>query len=221
MNEYIFSKGRRYNRNLESPNVVDGVPEEQLLDHLLDHYADEIYPNYFFLSSFDSTTRMLGYIDKIPRYSVKVGRVYHLFNEMLLQADFEVHTDIYINHHQYENVFAIFIKPNLDNLKGIITYEATRVEYAQTNFFRDANCRERLSLIDNPKMLEMMLLLLFFQMGITADSFAFTPSRTAIGKSISKEFVKMLDRFYDGIDNLFSLSKKLSEIYPSLFTKNQ
>ena len=217
MNFIHYGHGQKKNQDIESWYNFSLVPEDELLDHLLDQYSNEIYPNFFILSSFDLQTPLHGFLHKFPKQAVKIGKVYHCFNKLFLQSDIEVYTEIYVKKHQYENVFALMIKSNLEELKGIIDCDCSRLEYVQTNFFREANSRDRISLTKNPKMIEIMLLVLFYKMGITGHSFLFEPSKTAIGKNLSQRFIDLIHHFYEEIDSPESFGKQLKKTYPNLF----
>ena len=41
------------------------LPEDQSLDNMLDNYATEIIPNYFYISSYDALPEFMGSMDKL------------------------------------------------------------------------------------------------------------------------------------------------------------
>ena len=69
------------------------------------------------------------------------------------------------------------------------------------------------SLSKNPAYIEKILLILFYKMGLIyeEDIIEFTPSKTYLGKKISKEFTKSITEKLIGIEADEDLSKILLE----------
>ncbi len=192
-NLIIIGKGKASNEKL---------PKDQSLDNMLDNYATEIIPNHFYISSYDALPEWMGGMDKLyfPK-TVKLGTLEHRFNEISIQHDITVVTDIYIAHHQWNNVFAVFIKTHKGDLDDFIANYEERYDYVLQVFIRSKVEGYDQSLSKNPDYIEKILLLLFYKMRLTYedDIIEFTPSKTYLGKKITKEFSE-------------SVKKKLLEI---------
>ena len=192
-NLIIIGKGKASNEKL---------PKDQSLDNMLDNYATEIIPNHFYISSYDALPEWMGGMDKLyfPK-TVKLGTLEHRFNEISIQHDITVVTDIYIAHHQWNNVFAVFIKTHKGDLDDFIANYEERYDYVLQVFIRSKVEGYDQSLSKNPDYVEKILLILFYKMGLTYedDIIEFTPSKTYLGKKITKEFSE-------------SVKKKLLEI---------
>ena len=67
-------------------------------------------------------------------------------------------------------------------------YKAT-YDYVLTVFFKNVAVDD---LRENPKLMEIMLLILVFKMGIHQTDFKFTASKTFLGKRITKDFITQL-----------------------------
>lgn len=166
------------------------LPEDQSIDYMLDNYAKEIIPNYFFISSYDAKPNWMGghtwgQFDKKP---VKLGTLTHEFSEILLQHEWEAVTDIYIAQHMYPNVLGIFIKTRRSSIKDIVPdYEAC-YDYVLQVFIRTRE--DTFILKQRPRDIERILTILFYKMGLIyeGDIKDFYPSKTSLGRLISQEF---------------------------------
>lgn len=185
-NAVIIGKGKASDSKL---------PEDQSLDNMLDHYATEIIPNHFYISSYDALPEWMGGMDKLyfPK-TVKLGTLEHQFNEIFFQHDVSVRSDIYVAKHQWSNVFAVFIKTHKGDLKWLLEDYQERYDYVLQVFIRSKIEDYDQSLSKNPDYIEKILLLLFYKMGLTyeGDIIEFTPSKTYLGKKISKEFAEII-----------------------------
>ena len=197
---FIIGKGRA---------SAEKLPQDQSLDYLLDHYATEIIEKVFFISSYDALPEFMGAYEKLPLKAVKIGTVEHDFNDVFLQQDFKVDTAIYVAIHSFSNVFALFIRTSSDTLKFFLGDYKPSYDYVQTTFFRDVDPHE---LRENPKLMEIMLLILFYKMEIHATDFAFQASKTFLGKRISKEFYENVNTLSKSIHSDADL-KQLLENY--------
>lgn len=171
------------------------LPSDQSLDNMLDNYAVEIIPNHFYISSYDALPEWMGGMDKLyfPK-TVKLGTLNHRFNEIFIQDELEVITDIYVSFHQWNNVFAVFIKTHKGYLKYVLDNYNERYDYVLQVFIRSNIDNYDQSLSKNPEYVEKILLILFFKMGLTyeGDIIDFIPSKTFLGKKISKDFTKSI-----------------------------
>jgi hypothetical protein len=169
------------------------LPEDQSLDNMLDNYATEIIPNHFYISSYDALPDWMGGIEKLKGIkAVKLGTLEHRFNEIFLQHDVSVITDIYITNHLWNNVFAIIIKTHKGILDDFIANYEERNDYVLQVFIRSKVEGYDQSLSKNPDYIEKILLILFYKMGLTYedDIIEFTPSKTYLGKKLQKSFLK-------------------------------
>jgi len=194
------------------------LPEDQSLDYMLDHYAQEIIPNYFVISSYDAKPEWMGGMEwkDFQNKPVKLGSLTHSFNEIVLQYDITVTTHIYLTYHQYSNVFSIIIKTPQADLKDIVHEYESCYDYVLTVFIRgnEGNLKKR------PKDIERILLILFYKMGLVYEETIdfFTPSKTHIGKLISEEFCKDLSTALVNVDTdekLIDLLNQYPEYYES------
>ena len=185
-NAMIIGKGKASDSKL---------PEDQSLDNMLDNYATEIIPNHFYISSYDALPEWMGGMDKLyfPK-TVKLGTLEHRFNEIFFQHEVSVQTDIYIAKHQWSNVFAVFIKTHKGDLKWFLEDYQERYDYVLQVFIRSKISDYDQSLSKNPDYIEKILLLLFYKMGLIyeGDIIEFTPSKTYLGKKISKDFTEAI-----------------------------
>lgn len=187
------------------------LPADQSLDNMLDNYAVEIIPNHFYISSYDALPEWMGGMDKLyfPK-TFKLGTLNHRFNEIFIQDELEVITDIYVSFHQWSNVFAVFIKTHKDDLKYVMDDYKERYDYVLQVFIRSKIDGYDQSLSKNPDYVEKILLILFYKMGLTyeGDIIDFIPSKTFLGKKISKEFTNTISKKLVGIES----DNELSEI---------
>jgi hypothetical protein len=209
-NALIIGQGKASRLNL---------PEDQSLDYMLDHHSEEIIPNVFVISSYDLQPEFMGAMTNLPTKAHKLGTIEHVFNEISLQYDLEVETDIYVTYHQFSNVYALLIKTHKDGMELIMDKYIETYDYVQTTFFRDAQNENDDNLFYNPKVVELMLHVLFFKMEIYHSPISFTPSRTHLGKHISCQFINSLETYYSDINSLEQLSEKLKAQYYPLFSK--
>ncbi|MDB9720242.1 hypothetical protein OAA67_00010 [Winogradskyella sp.] len=169
------------------------LPEDQSLDNMLDHYAQEIIPNYFVISSYDAKPEWMGSIEwkDFPKKPVKIGTLEHNFNEIFLQYDVSVTTDIYITTQHWSNVYAIIIKTYKQGLEDVVHQYTESFDYVLQVFIRRPGI-ENAKL--NAKELKRILLVLFYKMDLIYEDYieTFTPSKTGLGKLISEEFCKTM-----------------------------
>jgi len=178
------------------------LPEDQSLDHMLDHYAQEIIPNYFFISSYDAKPEWMGSMQwkDFSKKPVKIGTLDHKFNEVFLQYDVSVTTDIYITYHHWSNVYAIIIKTYKQGLEDVVHQYTESFDYVLQVFIRRPGI-ENAKL--NAKELERILLILFYKMNLVYEDYIeyFTPSKTSLGKLISEDFYKSLPTTLVNVDS--------------------
>jgi hypothetical protein len=190
------------------------LPSDQSLDNMLDNYAVEIIPNHFYISSYDALPEWMGGMDKLyfPK-TVKLGTLNHRFNEIFIQHELEVITDIYISFHQWNNVFAVFIKTHKGYLKYVMDDYKERYDYVLQVFIRTKIDGYDQSLSKNPNYIEKILLILFYKMGLTyeGDIIDFIPSKTFLGKKISKDFTSTISNKLVGIESDEELADILSK----------
>jgi hypothetical protein len=188
------------------------LPEDQSLDNMLDHYATEIIPNHFYISSYDALPEWMGGMDKLyfPK-TVKLGTLEHQFNEIFFQHEITVLTDIYIAKHQWSNVFAVFIKTHKGDLKWFLEDYQERYDYVLQVFIRSKIEDYDQSLSKNPDYIEKILLLLFYKMGLNYEGniLEFMPSKTYLGKKISPSFVESLPTILESMESEEELSALL------------
>ena len=192
------------------------LPDNQSLDYMLDHYAQEIIPNYFVISSYDAKPEWMGGMEwkDFQNKPVKLGSLTHSFNEIVLQYDITVTTHIYLTYHKYSNVFSIIIKTPQADLKDIVHEYESCYDYVLTVFIRgnEGNLKKR------PKDIERILLILFYKMVLVYEDtiYFFTPSKTHIGKLISEEFCKDLSTTLVNVDTDEKLIDLLNQ-YPEYY----
>lgn len=190
------------------------LPTDQSLDNMLDNYAVEIIPNHFYISSYDALPEWMGGMDKLyfPK-TVKLGTLNHRFNEIFIQHELEVITDIYISFHQWNNVFAVFIKTHKGYLKYVMDDYKERYDYVLQVFIRSKIDGYDQSLSKNPNYVEKILLILFYKMGLTyeGDIIDFIPSKTFLGKKFSKDFTNTISTKLVGIESDEELADILSK----------
>ena len=178
------------------------LPEDQSLDYMLDHYAQEIIPNYFVISSYDAKPEWMGAMQwkDFPKKPVKIGTLEHNFNEVLLQYDVSVTTDIYLTFHQYSNVYAIIIKTHKYGLEDVVYEYTENFDYVLQVFIRRPGI-ENAKL--NTKELERILLILFYKMDLIYEDYIeyFIPSKTSLGKLLSEDFCKSLPTAMVNVDS--------------------
>ena len=190
------------------------LPADQSLDNMLNNYAVEIIPNHFYISSYDALPEWMGGMDKLyfPK-TVKLGTLNHRFNEIFIQHELEVISDIYISLHQWNNVFAVFIKTHKGYLKYVMDDYKERYDYVLQVFIRSKIDSYDQSLSKNPDYVEKILLILFYKMGLTyeGDIIEFIPSKTFLGKKISKDFTTNISNKLVGIESDEELADILSK----------
>lgn len=188
------------------------LPEDQSLDNMLDNYATEIIPNYFFISSYDALPEFMGSMDKLyfPK-TVKLGTLEHKFYEILFQHEISVVTDIYISYHQWSNVFAVFIKTHKGDLEYLIEDYKERYDYVLQVFIRSRIEGFDQSLKNNPDYIEKILLILFYKMGLIyeGDIIEFSPSKTYLGKKILPKFQELVKNCLVDVDSDEALANLL------------
>ncbi len=210
--QYLMSRYGGHNMIIGGGKASDEkLPADQSLDNMLDNYAVEIIPNHFYISSYDALPEWMGGMDKLyfPK-TFKLGTLNHRFNEIFIQDELEVITDIYVSFHQWSNVFAVFIKTHKDDLKYVMDDYKERYDYVLQVFIRSKIDGYDQSLSKNPDYVEKILLILFYKMGLTyeGDIIDFIPSKTFLGKKISREFTNTISKKLVGIES----DNELSEI---------
>lgn len=189
------------------------LPEDQSLDNMLDNYATEIIPNYFYISSYDALPEFMGSMDKLyfPK-TVKLGTLEHKFYEIIFQHEISVVTDIYISYHQWSNVFAVFIKTHKGDLGYLMEDYKERYDYVLQVFIRSRIEGFDQSLKNNPDYIEKILLILFYKMGLIfeGDIIEFSPSKTYLGKKISPKFQELVKNCLDDVDSDEALANLLN-----------
>ena len=188
------------------------LPKDQSLDNMLDNYATEIIPNYFFISSYDALPEFMGSMDKLyfPK-TVKLGTLEHKFYEILFQHEISVITDIYISYHQWSNVFAVFIKTHKGDLGYLMEDYKEQYDYVLQVFIRSTIEGFDQSLKNNPDYIEKILLILFYKMGLIyeGDIIEFSPSKTYLGKKISPKFQELVKNCLVDVDSDEALANLL------------
>jgi hypothetical protein len=196
---FIIGKGRASAENL---------PDDQSLDNLLDNFATEISHNILYLSSYDACPEFMGSYPTLPKGAVKIGTIEHEFFEVFTQYDIQVTSDVYIFNHEYKNVFGIIIKTYGSYLVDVFDgYQAT-YDYVQTTFFREL---EQDDLKLNPKLMEIILIILLFKMGIHQTDFKFTASKTFLGKRISTDYIDRLNDTCQAIESEEDLAEQINK----------
>lgn len=217
--QYLMSRYGGHNMIIGGGKASgEKLPTDQSLDNMLDNYAVEIIPNHFYISSYDALPEWMGGMDKLyfPK-TVKLGTLNHRFNEIFIQHELEVISDIYISFHQWNNVFAIFIKTHKGYLKYVMDNYKERYDYVLQVFIRSKIDGYDQSLSKNPDYVEKILLILFYKMGLTyeGDIIDFNPSKTFLGKKISKDFTSTISNKLVGIESDEELADILSKTISS------
>ena len=190
------------------------LPEDQSVDNLLDNYAKEIIPNHFMVSSYDAKPSWMGPISKLPNIpasprAVKLGRLEHIFNEMLMQDSASVFTDIYLTTLGYKNVYLTLIRTIKEDWfeDFLFDYEMT-YDLVLLLFIRGEDLECRLS--KNRASLMKLLLINLYKMGATGDSYIqFTPSRTPLGKHLPDDIDAILKSSLESMNTDEDLAKCL------------
>lgn len=189
------------------------LPKDQSLDNMLDNYATEIIPNYFFISSYDALPEFMGSMDKLyfPK-TIKLGTLEHKFYEIIFQHEISVVTDIYISYHQWSNVFAVFIKTHKGDLGYLMEDYKERYDYVLQVFIRSRIEGFDQSLKNNPDYIEKILLILFYKMGLIyeGDIIEFSPSKTYLGKKILPKFQELVKNCLVDVDSDEALANLLN-----------
>lgn len=193
------------------------LPEDQSVDNLLDNYAKEIIPNHFMVSSYDAKPTWMGPISKLPNIpasprAVKLGRLEHIFNEMLMQDSVSVFTDIYLTTLGYKNVYLTLIRTIKEDWfeDFLFDYEMT-YDLVLLLFIRGEDLECRLS--KNQASLMKSLLINLYKMGATGDSYIqFTPSRTPLGKNLPENIDSILKDFLKTMDSDEALAAALKRL---------
>ena len=190
------------------------LPEDQSIDYMLDNYAKEIIPNYFFISSYDAKPNWMGGYtwDLFDKKPVKLGTLTHDFNEILLQFEWEAVTDIYIAQHMYPNVLGIFIKTRKNSIIDIVPDYDEYYDYVLQVFIRLKE--DTFILKQRPRDIERILTILFYKMDLIYEGYIidFSPSKTFLGKMISQEFCNNITTSLVDIDSDIKLAELLQDI---------
>lgn len=207
-NALIIGKGKASNLKL---------PVEQTLDTMLDDHSEEILPNVFNVSSYDLMPSYMGAMEELPKEAVHLGTLDHTFMDLFMQYDLSVSTEVYLANHDFKNVYMLILKTDTEELEDHFGPIEESYDYVQTTFFSDAQELIDNDLCYNPQVMEVLLYILFFKMGIAGTTFTFTPSETYLGRKISEQFCKSFHAFFENIDHLDALKTKLKKEYYPLF----
>ena len=191
----------------------ENLPDDQSLENMLENYAKEIIPHYFYISSYDAMPEWMGSFDKLNLpITVKLGVLEHDFTEISMQYSVTVFTDIYITYHKYSNAYAILIKTRKEGLKDIISDYNETYDYVLQLCIRDKN--KDVKLKDRPADIKRILIILFYKMGLIYEGQieSFTPSKTYLGKLISKKDSENFKNLLMGLDSEKLLSKVLKKV---------
>ena len=190
------------------------LPQDQSLDNMLDTYAKEIIPNFFYISSYDAIPEYMGMLEwnQFGKKPVKLGTLSHNFTELLLQYDLSVTTDIFITKHQYDNVYAVIIKTHKEELESINPDYFESYDYVLQLFIRSKNQKPKLRTED----IERILLILFYKMNLIYEGYIeeFSPSKTHLGKLISSEFCDAISSLLVAVDTDEQLAELLQKYTP-------
>lgn len=190
---FIIGKGRASALNL---------PEDQSLDNMLDHHSVEIIPNLYYISSYTLRPEFMGAMPELPDKMIKLGTAMHDFTDAFVQYEHTVRSDVFVGIHQYLNVFAVVIRTYEEDIAEIYCCRKSQVaktyDYVLT-FHPKGQSEEKCDLLDHPEYVEMLLITLFYTMGLNGLTVEFTPSSRKLGKNISKEFC---DNLQNTLNNL-------------------
>jgi hypothetical protein len=207
---FIIGKGRASALNL---------PEDQSLDNMLDHHSVEIIPNLYYISSYTLRPEFMGAMAKLPENMMKLGTATHNFTDAFLQYDHTVRSDVFVGIHLYLNVFAVVIRTYEEDLADIYCCPKSQVaktyDYVLT-FHPKGQSEDHCDLLDHPEYVEMLLITLFFTMGLNGLSVEFTPSARKIGKNISTDFCNNLQPMLNNLtseEDLKNLMLEYAETY--------
>lgn len=211
--KYLMSRFGGHGVTIGSGKASDSLlPEDQSVDYLLDHYAKEIIPNYFFICSYDAIPEYMGMVNwnQFKKKPTKLGVLEHNFTDLLLQYDVPVTTSIYLKKHEYDNVFALFIKTHQEDLKDIVSDYYETYDYVLQVFIPSKEEDRHL----NTLKLERILLLLFYKMGLIYEGHigSFKKSKTHLGKLISKDFETSVVNALNDIDTDAKISELLNNL---------
>jgi hypothetical protein len=197
------------------------LPEDQSLDNMLDHRAEEPVKNIFYLSSYRMQPEFMGRISPLPSGFVKLGVLNHLFLDLIMQHDVYVDTHIYIGTHEYPNVFALLIRTDEEELKlyyDLRDSSKSAYDYVLTFFFRGMKDGED-KLKKTPEIMEMMLLILVVEMSLSYSKVVFTRSKTWLGKLISPDLEERMNQLLAGGASEMALQEILQEYKNKLSNK--
>jgi len=123
------------------------------------------------------------------------------------------------------NVFSVVIRTYEEDLADMYCCPKSQVtktyDYVLT-FHPKGQSEENYSLLDHPEYVEMLLITLFFTMGLNGLSIEFTPSSRKLGKNISTEFCDKLQSMLNTLTNegdLKNLMLEYAETYKFNMTK--
>jgi len=210
--QYLLSRYGGHSITIGKGKSSDSLlPKDQSIDYMLDNYAKEITPNYFYISSYDAKPNWMGGYtwDQFDKKPVKLGTLTHVFNEILLQHEWEAVTDIYIAQHMYPNVLGIFIKTRKNSLLEIVQdYEAC-YDYVLQVFIRTKE--DVYTLKQRAWDIEIILTILLYKMELIYEGYIkdFSPSKTFLGKIISQEFCNSITTSLVGVDSDVKLTELL------------
>ena len=145
----------------------------------------------------------------LKREVFKLGDLEHDFTDLLLQYEVPVTTSIYLGKHQYDNVYAVFIKTHKEGLEHHISDYYESFDYVLQVFIRSEDKNSELDTIK----LERILLILFYKMGLIYECQikSFKRSKTHLGKRIIKDFETDVKSCLVGIDSDEKLTKLLKK----------
>jgi hypothetical protein len=210
---FIIGKGRASALNL---------PEDQSLDNMLDHHSVEIIPNLHYISSYTLRPEFMGAMPELPKGMVKLGTATHDFTDAFVQYDHTVRSDVFVGIHEYLNVFAVIIHTYEEDIANIYCCRKSQVakayDYVLT-FHPKGQSETNCDLIEHPEYVEMLLITLFFTMGLNGLNIEFSPSARKVGKAISSEFLKTLQATLSTLKDENDL-KELMLVYAEKYAFN-
>jgi hypothetical protein len=188
------------------------LPDNQSPDYMIAHYAKELIPNWFYISTYDAMPYWMGSkkwkdFDKAP---VKIGTLTHDFLEILLHKEVTVKTDVYIATNTDNGNYAVIIKTHKQELKEILSNYKVCFDYVLHVTIKD----DTIQPLNNTKDIECLLMILFYKMGLIYKGSIkkFAPSKTKLGKLITDEFCRSTKKRLINVDS----DEKLAELLMAL-----
>ena len=177
---FIIGKGKASSVNL---------PEDQSFLNVLKNHSIEM-DGFSFLSSYEMMPEFMGAFDKLPSGTFKIAEFDHVFNEILLQYDIETTTNVYFGLTGYSNVFTCYIKTNFKPLKDFIGQIDSSYDLVLILRIIGKSNDEIDQMVS--KILNLILGLLIYEMGINDEFLTIRPSKTKYGKMINLENLNIL-----------------------------